>query len=88
MAKPQPPPPAKLHAQEMVAAIFAHYDTDKDGWLKHADVSRLEKETGDGGGIDPDSWAGLCEMLGADKNVVRLALRSADGSIACFLLVA
>ena len=74
--RPAEPPaaPAKLTAQDMVAAIFAHYDTDQDGWLRHADVSRLEKETGDGGAIDPDSWAGLCEILGADKKEVRKEL--------------
>ena len=69
---PEPPPaPANPDAKDMVAAIFAHYDTDQDGWLQHADVSRLEKETGDGGAVDPDSWAGLCEILGADKKKVR-----------------
>ena len=66
-----PPAPAKPNAQDMVAAVFAHYDTDQDGWLQHADVSRLEKETGEGGAIDPESWVGLCEILGADKKVVR-----------------
>ena len=67
----EPPAQAKLNTKDMVAAIFAHYDADQDGWLQHADVSRLEKETGDGGAVDPDSWAGLCEILGADKKKVR-----------------
>jgi hypothetical protein len=80
-----PPAPPKLSAQDMVAAIFAHYDTDQDGWLQHTDVSRLETETGDGGAIDLESWAGLCEILGADKKVVRKSLPPLPAPFGVFL---
>ena len=69
-AAPTPPVSAKPSMDAMVAAIFNHYDSDGDGYLRQQDVSRLEHETGEGGTVDDAAWEALCEMLEADKNVV------------------
>ena len=69
-AAPTPPVSAKPSMDAMVAAIFNHYDSDGDGYLRQLDVSRLEHETGEGGTVDDAAWEALCEMLEADKNVV------------------
>ena len=70
-AAPTPPVSAKPTMDAMVAAIFNHYDSDGDGYLRQHCVSRLEHETGEGGTVDDAAWEALCEMLEADKNVVR-----------------
>ena len=56
--------PAACERQEKVELIFTRYDTDGDGVLRHADVARLEKEVADEE-IDDESWAALCELVGA-----------------------
>jgi hypothetical protein len=56
-------PPRDMFA-EMVADIFAHYDVDGRGVLQHAELSRLEEETGDEGvPLDVASYEALCNVL-------------------------
>jgi hypothetical protein len=50
-----------------VDKIFAAYDHDFDGWIRHSDVSRLEFDTA-GEPVDSAAWQGLCELLDADPS--------------------